>query len=227
VNRVSNLKATSVVCAVLLFLAVTLGCGSTHHAQFRFMNVAPEQSPLDVLVNGKKVVSSVAYATASAYTSIGAGTAHVQIEPSGSTSPIIDQNFTFNNASQSTVMLFSTPRLSTVVIADDNTAPTAGNMKLRIINASPALGSADVYVVPEGTDLTTVTPTVTSLAVQGVSRYFTLTPGSYAIFFTAPGQKSPLIDSGAQTLNAGQVRTVVGLNSQLGGYTSIVLPDLK
>lgn len=226
-NRVSNLKATSVVCVVLWFLVVILGCGSSHHAQIRFMNVAPEQSALDVLVNGNKAISSVAYGTASTYTSIGAGTEHVQIEPSGSTSPIIDENLTFNNASQSTVMLFSTPSLATVVIADDNTAPTSGNLKLRVINASPALGSADVYVVPQGTDLNTVSPTVSSLAVKGVSSYFTLTPGTYQVFFTAPGQKFALIDSGAQTLNAGQVRTVVGLNGQFGGYASTVLPDLN
>jgi hypothetical protein len=114
-----------------------------------------------------------------------------------------------------------------VVFTDNNAAPTSGNLNLRIINASPALGSADVYVVAPGTDLTTLSPTVTSLAVQSASGYTTLTPGTYEVYFTAPGQKFAFIDSGPQTWSAGQVRTVVGLDGQFGGYTSTVLADLN
>jgi hypothetical protein len=193
------------------------------------MNAAPNtgSSQQDLLINSNKVASAVAYATASSYVTIGAGTQHVQVEPTGSTTPIIDENLTFNTSSQSTLMLFSSPTISTQVFADNNTAPTAGNMNVRIINASPALGAADVYVVAPGTNLLTVTPTVSGLAVRSASSYFTLTPGTYEVYFTAAGNTFPLIDSGPQTWNAGQVRTVVGLDGEFGGYASSVLPDLN
>lgn len=227
-NRVFHLKAIRVVCGVLLLL-LSLGCGSTHNAQIRFMNAAtnlanPQQ---DLLINSNKVASAIGYGAASSYTKIGAGTEHVQVEPTGTTTPIIDENLTFNTSSQSTIMLFSSPTIATVVFADNNAAPTSGNMNLRIINASPSLGAADVYVVAPGTDLSTVSPTVSSLAVQTASSYFTLTPGTYQVYFTAAGSKFSLFDSGPQTWSAGQVRTVVGLDGEFGGYASTVLADLN
>ena len=110
---------------------------------------------------------------------------------------------------------------------DDNSAPTSGNMKLRIINASPGLGTADVYIVAPGTDLTTVSPTVSGLAFEVASTYQSLPAGSYEIFFTLPGQKFTYIDSGALSFSAGQVRTVLGLNGASGGFTSAVLADVN
>jgi hypothetical protein len=228
VNRVANLKTIGVVCGVLL-LFLSLGCGSSSRAQIRFMNAAPNTSSSqeDLLINSNKVASAIAYGTASSYTTIGAGTQHVQVEPTGTTTPIVDENLTFTASSQSTIVLFSSPTIATVVFPDNNAAPSAGNMNLRIINGSPALGAADVYVVAPGTNLSTVSPTVSGLAVQTASSYFTLTPGTYEVYFTAAGNKFALIDSGPQTWNAGQVRTVVGLDGEFGGYASTVLPDLN
>src|SRR5579884_1388359 len=121
VNRVANLKTSGVVCGVLL-LFLGLGCGTTHRAQIRFMNAAPNtgSSQEDLLINSNKVASAISYGTASSYTTIGAGTQHVQVEPTGTTTPIVDENLTFNTSSQSTIMLFSSPSISTVVFADNN-----------------------------------------------------------------------------------------------------------
>ena len=63
-------------------------------------------------------------------------------------------------------------------------------MKLRIINASPGLGRADVYIVAPGTDLTTVSPTISSLAFEVASSYQLLAAGTYEVFFTLPGRNS-------------------------------------
>lgn len=225
--RVAKLNAVSAVFGVVLLTIFGLGCGSSSSAKLRFMNVAPDQPNLNLLINNNTSASNVGYGTASNYFKIGTGSQHVQIEPAGSNSPILDQNLTFNANTQSTMMLFSAPGIAVVLFNDNNAAPTSGNFNLRIINAAPAIGSADVYVVAPGTDLTTVSPTVSNLAVKGASSYITLTPGNYEVYFTAPGQKFAFIDSGPQTWNAGQVRTVVGLNGQFGGYTSAVLADLN
>ncbi len=44
---------------------------------------------------------------------------------------------------------------------DNNTAPTAGDVEFRVINASPSSpgGLVDVYIVPPGTDIGGLAPT--------------------------------------------------------------------
>jgi hypothetical protein len=112
-----------------------------------------------------------------------------------------------------------------LVFTDDNTAPTSGNIKLRFINASPSLGPVDIYVVQPGTDLSSVSPTISSLSFQSASSYQTLTAGSYNVFFTAPGTKFAFISTGTLSLTSGQIRTLVTLNAQGGGFTSTTLTD--
>jgi hypothetical protein len=114
-----------------------------------------------------------------------------------------------------------------VMYTDDNSAPASGQFRIRVLNASPGIGNADVYVVPAGTDLSTVTPNFSSLAFPASSTYLSLSAGNYEVFFTAPGSKFEFIDSGSITIAAGQVRTVVGLDGPNGGFTSVTLADLN
>jgi hypothetical protein len=53
-----------------------------------------------------------------------------------------------------------------------------------------------------------------------------MTAGAYEILFTYPGQKYAYIDTGVLSLSAGQIRTVVGLNTA-SGSTAAVLSDLN
>jgi hypothetical protein len=47
------------------------------------------------------------------------------------------------------------------------------------------------------------------------------------VYFTQPGQKSAMIDSGPLTFTSQQIRTVVGLDGQSGGFETAVLSDLN
>ena len=100
-------------------------------------------------------------------------------------------------------------------------------MKLRVLNASPGLGTVDVYVVTPGTDLNTLTPSVSSLAFESSSGYVTKSAGSWEIVFTSPGQKTALVTTSTLTLASGQIRTVIALNGETGRFTTAVLPDLN
>jgi hypothetical protein len=94
-----------------------------------------------------------------------------------------------------------------------------------VINASPTLGSADVYIVTSGTSIAGMTPTVSNLAYQAASGYQSLAAGSYQVVFTPPGQQLPVVTTNAQSFASGQVRTVVALDAQGGGFTTAVLSD--
>lgn len=208
-----------------LFLAP--GCGSSSKAHIRFVNVTPDESSLDFLVNGNNLASGVSYGTTSGYKSVGAGSEHLQIEPTGSTTPIIDT--TTSATSGAYVSLFSLNysfAISNLILTDDNSAPTSGNFKLRIVNAAPGLGGQDVYIEPAGTDIATVPATFSNLAFGAASAYSSLAAGNYEVSFTPPHQKFVNVDSGSIALGAGQIRTILSLTTQQT-YSWVMLSDLN
>jgi hypothetical protein len=188
--------------------------------------MTPDESSLDMLVDGSKVTSAN-FGAASGYVSVSSGVRHVQVEASGTSSVLIDQSPSINSDTDTTVfsLNFST-NVFPVVATDDNSTPASGKAKLRIVSAAPFLGTVDVYVMTAGTDINSVTPTISSLAFGSVSSYISVDSGSYQIQFTLPGQKFAYIDTGVQSLSSGQIRTVVGLNTS-SGYTAAILADLN
>jgi Domain of unknown function (DUF4397) len=212
----------SLLCFGLLTFALACGGSST---KIRLVNASPDESSIDLLVDSKTVASSVTYATASAYQGVSSGNRHLQVEPTGSTSPIIDETVSLSSGSFSLLATGFVNDVVPVLLTDNNSAPPSGDANVRLVNAAPGLGSADVYLVAPGTDLSTVSPTVASLAVNSASAYQSVAAGNYEVFFTLPGQKFVYIDSGSLALSASQIRTVMGLNSPTGGFTSAVLSD--
>jgi hypothetical protein len=74
-----------------------------------------------------------------------------------------------------------------LVLTDDNSAPTSGDAKLRLINVSPSRGTADVYIVSPATDINTVSPTIRNFAFGSASAYQSLTAGNYEIIYAFAG----------------------------------------
>ena len=216
-------------CAVFGLIALfsfTIGCGSSSNAKIRLVNASPDENSLDLLVDTKNVASGVGYGAASAYASVGSGTRQLQVEPTGTTNVLIDSSPSLGSGSNLTlVSLNFSFNISSVLLTDDKSAPTSGNFKLRIFNASPGMGAQDVYVVTFGTDINSIDPTFSSLGFGSAAAYSTLTAGDYEVFFTPPGQKFINLDSGKLTFSAGQIRTLLALNNPAGAFMSTLLTD--
>jgi Domain of unknown function (DUF4397) len=192
------------------------------------MNAVPDESSLDVLADSTSVSSNLAYGTSTGYQSIKSGSHQVAIEASGSSTALLQQSITFASGSDTTVISYNfSQSVANMVLADDNSAPASGDFKVRIVNASPNLGPADIYIVTPGADLNTVSPTLSNLAFGSVAAYQSLTGGSYEIVLTSVGQKQKAIDTGSLTLSSGQVRTLVGINNQSGGFFYTLLHDVN
>jgi len=202
---------------------LSIGCGSSS-AHVRLVNALPSQSSLDMLVDSKDVASAVAYGSGSAYASVSSGSRHLQIEISGTTDVLSDESVSLSSGTDSTVLDTNS---GVTVLTDGNSTPASGDISIRAINASATLGPADVYIVPAGTDITTVNPTASNVVFPSATAYQTVAAGSYQIIFTQAGQKVPVISSSPLSFSAGQVRSVVGLDGQNGGFTIAVLSDLN
>jgi Domain of unknown function (DUF4397) len=204
------------------------GCGSGGSTRFRLMNAVPDESSLNVLVDNASVSSNLAYGTSTGYLSEKSGSHQIGIEPSGSSTTLLQQSISFASGSDTTVISYNfSSSIANLALTDDNSAPASGDFKIRLINASPNLGPADVYIVTPGTSLSTVSPTLSNLGFGATASYQSLTAANYEIELTSVGQKFAVVDTGTLTFTSGQVRTFVGLNNQSGGFTYAMLQDVN
>jgi hypothetical protein len=219
------------LCVCILVLGTVfllVGCGSGGNTRFRLMDAVPDESSLDVLVDSKSVSSNLAYGTSTGYLSESSGSHQIGIEPSGSSTTLLQQSISLGSGSDTTVLSYNfSSSIANLVLTDNNSAPASGDFKIRIVNASPNLGPADVYIVTPGTALTTVSPTLSNLSFGSTTSYQSLTAANYEIELTSVGQKFAVVDTGSLTFSSGQVRTFVGLNNQSGGFTYAMLEDVN
>jgi Domain of unknown function (DUF4397) len=228
VGRFSQLVRLCVSTLFLGTVLLTAGCGGGGQTRFRLMNAVPDQTNLDVLVDTTSLSPNLAYGTSTGYQSISSGSHQIAIEPSGSSTPLLTQSISFSSDSDTTVISSNfSSNIQNMVLTDDNSAPASGDFKIRIVNAAPGLGPADVYIVAPATDLNAVSPNLSNLNFGSASNYLSFTGGSFEIVLTPVGQKFTAVNTGTLTLSSGQVRTFVGLNSQSGGFSYTMLQDVN
>ena len=216
-----KLAPLAVGVSLLSAVLTSTGCG-TSNANVRLVNAMTGTSSIDMLLDNKSTISGISYGTASGYVKVGGGSHNLIVEVTGNSSPLINQ--TSSLSGDTTVVATNS---SAMVLTDDNSAPSSGNIKIRVINASPSLGSVDVYVVASGTSISGINPTFSNLAYQSSSGYQTVAAGSYQVIFTPVGQQFAELTTNTQSFSASQIRTVVALDNQSGGFTTSILSDLN
>ena len=210
---------TIALCA-LSAIAFTIGCGSSS-TQVRLVNAMDGQTSINMVVDNSTLATGVAFGAASSYSSVGSGSHTLEIQANSAT--LFNQTVNIASGNNTVLATNSGPTIFT----DNKTTPSSGNIQIRVINASTSLGTADVYVVAPGIDISTVNPTFSSLAYQSASSYATVSAGSYQIEFAQAGSKNVLINSNAISFSSGQIRTVLALDNPSGGFTIAVLSDLN
>ena len=217
--------AFGVSCIAFFALLLSVGCGGSSSAHLRLLNAIPVQGTIDMVVDNKSVATGVAYATASSYVNVSSGARQIQIQQTGNS--LGSANPTLSAKSFTTIVASAQASNGAMVLTDDNSAPGSGNVRVRVINGSVNMGTVDVYVVTAGTDINTVSATYTNVTDPSATGYTTLAAGSYQVFFTLPSTKTVLLSTIPLSFNAGQVRTVAGLDGQSGGLTTAVLSDVN
>jgi Domain of unknown function (DUF4397) len=220
------LAMTTMVIGATIF---TGGCGDSGHAQLRVVHASPDAPNVDVLVDGKTVLTNVAYETASNYLTVGAGSRKIEVRATGTSQDVISATVSLSRNNHYTVLAVDKlANITPLVLTDDNTPPASGQIKLRLVHASPTAGPVDIYVEAPGAGVTG-SPTLTNVAFKTASSYLAVPAGSYEVYITPTGTKTVALDSGSLSLSAGQIRTAVALDAPGGGtpLTAIVLKDLN
>jgi len=232
-RAVQELSRWSGLALAAVFLAVVgiSGCNdSTSVAHLRVLHASPDAPNVDINLDGKNVLTNVAYKTASDYLDVPAGTHTIKVYPTGTTNAVITASVPLTKNTYTTVAAINfVAKIEGKVITDDNTEPTSGNVKVRLIHFSPSAGSVDIYVTAPGADLSNATPTLTNVPFDTVSDYVSVPAGSYEVRVTPTTTKEVVVDSGTLALTAGQIRTGVALDNPGTNppFTAIVLKDLN
>jgi hypothetical protein len=213
-----------VLAALSMFAA---SCGSSN-SKLRLMHAVPDGGAIDVLIDGKNVAPGLSFDIATSYLSVTSGSRHVQVFAAGTTTnAFFDGTVSLSGGTTYTAVATGSATSSTVVaplFTDNNTAPTSGNIEIRVIHASPTwntdFGGLDVYVVAPGTSISGVSPTISNLTYKNASTYLSVAAGQYEIVMTPVGQKSNDIDIEPSDLNtAGRIRTFVVVDNAGGGLS--------
>ena len=197
-------------------------------AELRVVHASPDAPNVDVLVDNTAALTNVAYKAASTYLQVPSGSRNLKVRATGTTTVVIDQTATLNQGSAYTVI--ATGRVASIaplVLTDDQTSPAAGNVRLRLVHASPEAGNVDIYVNAPTADITTATPTLANVAFRVASNYLEVPAGTYRVRITPAGTKTVAIDVNNVALTAGQVRTAVAVDAPGGGapLSAILLAD--
>jgi hypothetical protein len=219
--------------AMLGMAATVAACSDDDPAtttRLRAVHLSPDAPNVDILVNGSVVASDLAYDESTDYYDIPSGTTDIQVQAVGSNDDVIAASPNLAANTDYTVIAANLlASIEPLLLTDNNTAPTAGNVKVRVVHGAPSAPAVDVYVTAPGADLATATPTLTNVSFKGVSAYLTVPAGSYQIRVTPAGTKTVVIDSGTVPLVSGQIRTVIATDAPGGGapFGAIVLDDLN
>ena len=197
-------------------------------ARLRAIHASPDAPAVDIYVDGARVAANVPYKATTDYLEVPAGGRNVQVRAAGTTTTVIDANVTLTAGGDYTVL--AAGRLATIaplVLSDTNTAPAAGNVRVRLVHSAPTAGMVDIYVTAPNAEIAAIAPTLAGVPFRGFSPYLNVPAGSYRVRVTPAGSKTVAIDSGTLTLTTGQIRTGVALDNTGGGalFTAEVYAD--
>ena len=221
---------------LLAATALTAACddddntGPEAEARVRVVHASPDAPNVDVLLDDAEVLSDVPYLAASDYLAASAGDHNLKVNAAGTATTVIDADVTLADGTDYTVVASGlVAEITPIVLVDENSTPEAGNARVRAVHGAPSAPAVDVYVTAPGADIEAVVPVLAGVAFGDVADYLEVPAGDYQVRVTPAGTKTVAIDSGALTLESGQVRTAIAVDAPGGGepFDILLLADLN
>lgn len=202
------------------------------------VNAILEGVPFGVnLTYGQSTPATLPAPSTANYSAILAGSRSLVLKRTADTNTVVTTvAFTVTQGQDQTVYALggaAGSAVTSLVVTDDNTAPSATQSRVRVVNVSPTAGSVDVFVTAPNADLAAATPTFTGVAFRAGSTYATLNAGTYQVRVvpagTAPAARAAAvsINIASLALPGGSGRTILTADRSIGGapLTSFVLTD--
>jgi hypothetical protein len=180
-------------------------------------------SNVDVLVDNLTVQAGLAYGAISPTTNISSGAHAIRINAFGTGNSLISVGQVFNGSASYTLVAGGNNTTATLLVLPNNITPSAGNVRIRFVDATPLSAAYDVYVTAPTTDISTgaVNPTLTGVSSDSVVPLpAELAAGNYRVRVTSTNTTTVVADSGASgtALASGKAYTVVFFGANMTGF---------
>ena len=211
------MKITKNHLAVACLSTLLAACGgdsdSKDYSYVRVLHASPDAPNVDVLVDGKAVLTNVAYQQGSGYLKIEAGARDVSLRVSGTETIALDANFTLNDDGYYSVIAQNQVASLEFEVLDDTTKQNNGSIDVTVVHASPTAGSVDVYVTADGVDLPGMA-TLKNVPFDANATLSEIASGNYQVRITGAGSTDVVYNSATLPVSADV--TAVAVNSTKG-----------
>ncbi|MBQ0961673.1 DUF4397 domain-containing protein [Ideonella sp. 4Y11] len=209
-HRLSKRHFLGLMAAIPMTSLVGCGGSSSGDASLRLVN-ASGYDALDLYIDDERLLSSVAYGSASSYTSVSAATVTAALTNADSATYLLSQSRSLDTDTAYTVVAYGWQgALKSNLIADSVDAADSGKTKLTVLNTASDAGSLDVYLTAADDDLDASTPVAAAVDGGSSSSLTSVTAGTYRLRVTASEDTSDLrLDVASITLASTGVVTLV------------------
>lgn len=175
-------------------LGSLVGCGgSSSGSSVRLVNASAGYASLDLYADDDKLISAVAFGTASSYTDASDGTVTTALTSAGSSTYLLTQSRTITAGTDYTIVAYGWEGGLKSLISSDNTdAADSGKTKVTVLNTASDAGSLDVYLTAESDSLDASTPVASAVAGGAQSSITSVSAGTYRLRVTAAEDTSDL-----------------------------------
>jgi hypothetical protein len=222
------LVALALITVLTLLPAATPEVSANHDpARIRAVHGIPDFGPVDVYLGSTKLVGDISFFSVSEYLSVSPGHYRVRVIPAGDNVQHPRRLFVNIRADIRPGREYSIVASGSAiernvrgtVLEDDNSAPTAGQVRLRVAHFSPDAPAVDIFINGERSP-------VQGLSFQNATGYLEVPPGTYQVG-VAPAGGEPIFTTDL-TLEAGTVYTAWanGLLAGSGATAFTVTPSI-
>ncbi|MDX6341159.1 MAG: hypothetical protein QOH87_1297 [Trebonia sp.] len=224
-------RALRLASAVAL-LGTLSGCqgivSSPIRSQVRIIDASPDATGLDMHLGSNALAYNLGFGTITSYIPLDPGTFTVSAKSVGTAQVLTTAKGTFAASGQYTVLIGNvSANLTESILKDQNQAAPSGQIALRFISQATRVSGLDVYLVPSGQTLLTVTALYTNLTFGVNSGYLNVPTGTYTLVIvptgTVPSSTSVAAYTGSKiTYTSGSARTIVLIDQHDGAGLKVI-----
>ena len=221
----ASVKRSGVALGLAALLLPLPGCqsvtGAAPVSQVRIIDTVPDGNGIDVYQGNQILAYNLGLGIITSYVPINPGNYAINVDQAGTHQTLASASGTFLNGAQYTVLIGSYfASLQEIILRDQVVAAPAGQISIRVLDASTRGGNIDLYLVPTGSTITAVKPFLTNINFNSNSGYINIPVGTYTLYALPAGTVptaagATLYTGSAVTYTTGSASTIVLIDQQL------------